>query len=142
MTEDTLKYRLQFQGKLFSLSLGTLEFYQLHDIGIILHLKVSGKSVQGDSCNLILKGIFLIGVETINQVASKVFNLQDLQKTRNSIAELTINNRTYPIHSTIIRIGPYTDIYTLTLEGQASREDVEDVLMEFNATVQAKYVNP
>lgn len=142
MTEDTLEQKLQFQGRVFKLSLGSLEFYQLHDIGIILHLKVSGKSAQGDSCSLVLKGIFLIGVETINQIAGKTFNFQDLHKTKNSVAELTINNRTYPIHSTIVRIGPCTDKYTLALDGQVSREDVEDALMEFSATVQAKYVTP
>ncbi len=139
MNEDTLEQKLQFQGRVFKLSLGSLEFYQLHDIGIILHLKVSGKSAQGDSCSLVLKGIFLIGVETINQIAGKIFNFQDLHKTKNSVAELIINNRTYPIHSTIVKIGPYTDRYTLTLEGQASKEDV---LTEFSATVQAKYVTP
>lgn len=139
MTEDTLEQKLQFQGKVFKLSLGSLEFYQLHDIGIILHLKVSGKSAQGDSCSLVLKGIFLIGVEAINQIAGKTFNFQDLNKTKNSVAELTINNRAYPIHSTIVRIGPRTDKYTLALDGQVSREDV---LMEFSATVQAKYISP
>lgn len=142
MTKDTSEQKLQFQGKLFRLSLGSLEFYQLHDIGIILHLKVAGKSAQGDSCSLVLKGIFLIGVEAISQVAGKTFNLQDLHKTKNSVAELTVNNRTYPIHSATVRLGSSTDIYTLFLDGQASKEDAEDILMEFSATVQARYINP
>ncbi|MCS6884273.1 MAG: hypothetical protein RMM17_08480 [Acidobacteriota bacterium] len=127
---------LVFNEKQFRLAVGSLELYQLHDIGVILRLRANGRSGQGDSCQLTLSGIFLIGVETINHVVGKTFTLQDLHRMKNCTAQLLINNHLYHIRQAVVKIDAYNDKYKMQLEALAG-DDIE--LAELRASIVAKY---